>query len=246
LRGWQTGYDFSRGCQNHPRDRPGIGLGRGSFVRITASSFNHLAKVRVLSTAPRLKFLRNLQQLTDRQGDLDALSLQRALQMGFRLPRPKTLRTAAISRQVIPADVRDDRAALYGPFPSPDPLRRSSRSMSSACLAAGIYASVGAHDRAGPGRPTTEDKANEGDLSGCGSCSLGSSGERQGRPVRPAMAFHGPQRRHAPGYPPLVRAPHPAMGDVCTQGHSLEGLMDHQMMAEAAAQRGAIVPDANV
>jgi hypothetical protein len=21
------------------------------------------------------------------------------------------------------------------------------------------------------------------------------------------------------GYPPLVRAPHPAMGDVCTQGH---------------------------
>src|SRR4249920_1955035 len=98
--------------------------------------------MRQLSTPPRLKFLRNLQQLTDRQGDLDALSLQRALQMGFRLPRPKTLKNGGDLAAIIPADVRDDQAALYGPFQSPHPLRRSSRSVSSACLAAGIYASV--------------------------------------------------------------------------------------------------------
>src|SRR5580704_4897177 len=115
--------------------------------------------MRQLSTAPRLKFLRNLQQLTDRQGDLDALSLQRALQMGFRLPRPKTLKNGGDLAASHPCGRAYDRAALYGPFRSPYPLRRSSRSMSSACLAAGIYASVGAHDRAGPGRPTTEDKA---------------------------------------------------------------------------------------
>jgi hypothetical protein len=75
-----------------PRDRVLVGRRTSRFVRIILTVFNDLAQVRVLSTAPRLRFLRNLQQLTDRQGDLDALSLQRALQMGFRLPRPKTLK----------------------------------------------------------------------------------------------------------------------------------------------------------
>jgi hypothetical protein len=56
-------------------------------------------------------------------------------------------------------------------------------------------------------------------LSGCGSRSLGSSGERQGRPARPAMAFHGQHRQHAVGDPPLVRAEHAAVGDVPAQGH---------------------------
>jgi hypothetical protein len=45
---------------------------------------------------------------------------------------------------------------------------------------------------------------------------LGSPGERQGRPARPAMAFHG-QRRHGWRYI-LVHAEHAAMGDVFTQG----------------------------
>ena len=59
------------------------------------------------------------------------------------------------------------------------------------------------------------------------------------------MAFHGPKRRHALAYPPLVRAEHPAMDDVRTQGRSLEGLVDCQVTAEVAAQQGAIVRDAN-
>ena len=70
--------------------------------------------------------------------------------------------------------------------------RETDASMSSACLAAGIYAGVGAHDRAGAGRANHGGQSDEDDLSGCGSCSLGSSGERTGLPVRPAMAFHGP------------------------------------------------------
>ena len=32
------------------------------------------------------------------------------------------------------------------------------------------------------------------------------------------MAFHGHQRRYELAYPPLVRAQHPAMGDMLTRG----------------------------
>ena len=63
------------------------------------------------------------------------------------------------------------------------------------------------------------DDSDENDLSGCGSRGLSSPGERRtGQPVWPAMAFHGPQRRHELAYPPLVRAKHPAMGDMLTRG----------------------------
>jgi integrase len=62
-----------------------------------------------------LDFLRKFQQLIAHQGDLDALSLQRALQMGFTLPKPKTLKNGGdLARQVIPADVRDEYQRLYG------------------------------------------------------------------------------------------------------------------------------------
>ena len=59
--------------------------------------------------------LPNFQQLIDPPGDFVALSLQRALQMGFVLPGPKTTKSGAnVSRQVIPADVGDEYERLYG------------------------------------------------------------------------------------------------------------------------------------
>jgi hypothetical protein len=43
------------------------------------------------------------------------------------------------------------------------------------------------------------------------------------------MAFHGQDCQLTDGDPPLMRAEHAAVGDVQTQGHGLEGLLDHQV-----------------
>ena len=60
--------------------------------------------------------------------------------------------------------------------------------------------------------------SDENDLSGCGPRGLGTSGECKGQPPRPTMAFHGSKRQHEFGYSLLVRAQHPAMGDMLTRG----------------------------
>jgi hypothetical protein len=68
-----------------------------------------IAEGRVLSTAPAAGLLPRFQQLIGNAGDLDALSLQRALQMGWVLPKlTKTKSGASLARQAIPADVRDE------------------------------------------------------------------------------------------------------------------------------------------
>jgi len=107
--------------------------------------------------------------------------------------------------------------------------------MSSDCLTAGIKKPGGklAGDTI-PCRAPTRRTGNEDDLCCCGSCRLGHPGERQGRPARPAMAFHGPHRQHAACDAPLVRAEHTPMGAVPAQGQQLEGYMDDQMMGEGA------------